>query len=87
MFMLKPPEHESSDAHKYKISRNCTVCQCSQLRQKFMECDIITESDQAVRPCIAAIAGSAFLGSDKPRMFFLLLTNVKRPTIVGIYDL
>ena len=27
---------------------------------------------------------SAFLGSDKPRMLFVLLINVKMPTIVGI---
>ena len=27
---------------------------------------------------------SAFLGSDKPRMLFFPLTNVKMPTIVGI---
>ena len=27
---------------------------------------------------------SAFFGSDKPRMLFFLLMNVKMPTIVGI---
>ena len=27
---------------------------------------------------------SAFLGSDKPRMLFFILINVKMPTVVGI---
>ena len=27
---------------------------------------------------------SAFVGSDKPRMLFFMLMNVKMPTIVGI---
>ena len=30
------------------------------------------------------IRNSAFLGSDKPRMLFFPLINVKMPTIVGI---
>ena len=29
-------------------------------------------------------SSSAFLGSDRPRMLFFLLINVKMPTIVGI---
>ena len=28
-----------------------------------------------------------FLGSDKPRMLFFPLINVKMPTIVGIFDI
>ena len=33
---------------------------------------------------IKILKNSAFLGSDKPRMLFFLLINVKMPTIVGI---
>ena len=49
MFMLNSAEHEISNAHKYKMSRN-----------------------------------SLFLGSDKPRMLYFLLINVKMPTTIGI---
>ena len=33
---------------------------------------------------IIVSSNSAFLGSDKPRMLFFPLINVKKPTIVGI---
>ena len=33
---------------------------------------------------IKILRNSAFLGSDKPRMLFFPLINVKMPTVVGI---